>query len=66
MTKQDFWEWISDITSDYIDCDECMFHGSCKRVEAFQNHRIATDECVDELRRNYEELKEDEDDGKGA
>ena len=58
MTKQDFWEWIID----YIDCDECIFCDSCKRVKAFQNHRIATDGCCDELRRNYEELAEAQDD----
>ena len=62
MTKQNFWEWISDIMADYIACDECMFYGSCKRVKAIQNHRIATDICADELRRNYEELEEAQDD----
>ena len=56
--QQDFWEWLTD----YIDCDECMFYESCKRIKAFQNRRIITDECCDELRRNYEELKEDEED----
>ncbi len=60
MTKPDFWEWISDIMSDYIDCDECMFHGSCK----IQNHRTALGICADELRRNYEEMKEAQDDGR--
>lgn len=62
MTKTDFWEWIRDIMADYIDCDECMFHGKCKRVKAIYNHRIAKDICVDELKRNYEELKEAQDD----
>ena len=44
--------------ANYIDCEECMFYDRCKRVKSIQNHRIATDECYDELRRNYEELKE--------
>lgn len=59
MTKPDFWEWISDIMSDYIDCDECMFHGSCKCVKAIQNHSIALNLCADELRRNYEEMDDE-------
>lgn len=59
MTKMDFWHLLADY---YIDCDDCVFFGDCNRVAQLNTEGTTDFLCAEELRRNYEGLKEGEDD----